>query len=135
MSTLISVGYGGRKSADDLITPLKQRGVKVLMDVRYSPRATMPFFTRSQLERSCAERGLRYVHEQALGNLNRHGDMGPDPILADAERGLSHLAHLLINEGPVAIMCACRREKGCHRELVIARLREVLGDVEVVTVA
>lgn len=60
----------------------------------------------------------RYLHMDALGNLNYKGDMGKGVImLNDVENGTTRLAVLLKTQ-PVIILCACKDHKTCHRTTV-----------------
>jgi uncharacterized protein (DUF488 family) len=131
---VISVGYGGRRIGD-FISLLLDHGVRVVVDVRLSPRSRVPGFAGRSLGRRLNEAGIAYRHEPELGNPedNREAIRGGDPIGSArfrallANRGTTALSGLVADamEGPVAVLCAERSESRCHRKVVIEAVRDL----------
>jgi uncharacterized protein (DUF488 family) len=120
MDTLYTIGYGGR-TPSQVAALLKERGISALVDVRAAPRSRIPGFNKNTLARHMLSEGIVYHHIEALGNANRNA--GPDaPVqLVDEAAGLQALRELLSRQD-LAIMCACRDHRGCHRTYVAERL-------------
>ncbi len=131
---VISVGYGGRRIGD-FVSLLLDHGVRVLVDVRLSPRSRVPGFAGQSLARRLGEAGIAYRHEPELGNPedNREAMRSGDPTGTArfrtllAHRGSNALSGLLADamKGPVAILCAERDELRCHRKVVIEAVRQL----------
>jgi uncharacterized protein (DUF488 family) len=131
---VISVGYGGRRIGD-FISLLVEHGVRVLVDVRLSPRSGVPGFAGHSLARRLNDAGIAYRHEPELGNPedNREAIRSGDPTGTArfrtllANRGGVAINGLLADamEGPVAILCAERNELRCHRRVVIEAVRQL----------
>ena len=127
MTTLYTIGYGGR-TADQLVAVLQEHRISVLVDVRASPRSRVPAFNKTPLAHHLDGWGITYHHLQALGNANRNG--GPDApvLLVDEAAGLAELRHILdtwnrpADMPGVAIMCAERDHRGCHRTYIAERM-------------
>lgn len=122
MNVIYTIGYGGRSPA--IVTALlKEHDVAVLVDVRASPRSRVPGFNKNSLAQHMEACGITYHHVEALGNANRNA--GPDaPVhLVDEATGLRVLRELL-DQQAVAIMCAERDHRGCHRTYIAERMPE-----------
>ena len=114
--------------------PLTDHGVKVLADIRLSPRSRIPAFSKPSISGGCNAHGLQYVHINELGNVNKDGQMGTGTVLKDAVKGINQL-DIILKEFPdqVAIMCACRDHRGCHRRDVVNLLiNQRYPDLEVI---
>jgi uncharacterized protein (DUF488 family) len=93
----------------------------LLLDIRYSPNSRQPQWRRRAL---AAHFGERYVHVQALGNVNyRGGEM----LISDYDAGKPLVQSFLAAGRNVILMCACARVAQCHRHSVAHRLEEDLG--------
>lgn len=128
-TVLYTVGYGGR-SPDGLAGLLEEKGVEVLVDVRAVPQTRIPGFNRVQLARFLEGRGVGYRHLGALGNLNRKAPAGSPVRLADEERGLSELAEAM-EQHRVAIMCAEKDHRGCHRTYIADKMQTRVTGLQV----
>jgi len=62
---LYTLGYTGRKPVDVHQLAIAHRAM--LVDIRFSPRSRAAYWQKGALERLL---GDRYVHLQALGNVN-----------------------------------------------------------------
>ncbi len=142
MPRLISVGYEGRSVAD-LIDSLMAAKVDVVIDVRLTPLSRKPGFSKRQLEEQLANAGIRYEHEQALGNPkeNRSGFREGTRLaretyrrrLRSAEDSLTRIAERL-NSETVAILCFEKATDTCHRQAVTDALLLREPAVQVLTV-
>ena len=130
---LVTIGYGGR-NPESMTKMLKEAGVTQLVDVRISPRTRVPGFSKqSMADWLPRTAGVEYRHEQNLGNANYQGE-GP-PVLVDEKIGLNALwaaMQMLPEGGNLAIMCACKKLDGCHREYIVQQFSTQHPDVEVV---
>ena len=125
--TLYTIGYAGRDQ-DGLVQALRDAGVPVVVDVRWKPSSRNPDFQQRPLSGRLVREGIDYIHLNALGNVNFRGD-GPVQC-EDLEGGLDDLG-VLLSSSDVAIMCMCRRVKGCHRAVIVEALSEKLPHVAV----
>ena len=130
MGTLYTIGYGGR-TPKEVLDLLKEHGVQVLIDVRAVPYSRIPGFGKSELARFLLVDNIIYHHVEALGNANRKAGPGAPIRLVDGTSGLSALLDLLSSHD-VAIMCAERDYKGCHRSYIADRVVETNPDIRVV---
>jgi uncharacterized protein (DUF488 family) len=135
MPKVWSVGHGTRP-IEDLVTVLREAGVKVLADVRSIPGSRRhPQFGRSALTASLDTAGIEYVHLRGLGGRR---DAVPDSphvaLKVDAFRGYAD--HMMTDEfaadygrlgelarqKPTAFMCAETHWSKCHRRMLSDRL-------------
>ena len=120
--TLFTIGYEGREIAG-FIECLRGAGVRVLLDVRASPRiyavepAPWPF-RMVPLSRTLRSYGIQYGHISSLGSAN-HYDPSDSPMrLVDEETGMQILTDILQEGNAVAIMCAEKSHRHCHRSMI-----------------
>ena len=118
---LVTIGYGGR-GVGDFVGVLQRAGVQLLVDVRISPRARVPGFSKTALARVLVSNGVAYRHVVALGNASRHDPEDAPLRLVDEPRGLSILEAELEAGRVLAIMCACRSWADCHRAYVAEQM-------------
>ena len=130
MATLYTIGYGGR-TLREVLDLLKERQVQILVDVRAVPYSRIPGFRKIELARLLPAENITYHHVEALGNANRKAGPGAPTQLVDETSGLSVLLDLLSSDD-VAIMCAERGYKDCHRTYIADRVVETNPDLQVV---
>ena len=137
---LVSIGYEGR-TIDAFVETLRQDGVTAVVDVRLTPFSRKPGFSKSKLRDALAAAGIEYVHEPTLGNPkdNRDGFRAGQPSAHERYR-----AHLL-REGDeaierlisraqqqrTAVLCLERLHTECHREEVLAVVRERAPGIQI----
>ncbi len=132
---IYSVGYEGL-TLDGLVDRLAGAQVSVLVDVRLNPISRKPGFSRGRLSEAVAAAGIRYVHEQELGNPPDNRDSFRS---GDAEAGRSRMRSILGNGAGealdrvvklasterIAVLCVERDARRCHRvvitEMVVER--------------
>jgi hypothetical protein len=109
-------GYDGKNRAA-LIAFLGERE-GVLVDIRMTPFGSAPDWNKPEL---IAALGDRYVHVQALGNVNYR--TGGPIQLSDKALGVQTVEQLAAKHGAVVLMCACASYESCHRRIVAELLR------------
>ena len=120
MANLYTIGYGGR-TPNEVLVLLRKQEVRVLVDVRALPRSRIPGFSKGELARFLRSENITYYHIEALGNANRKAGPGEPTQLVDETSGLSALLDIL-SRYEVAIMCAERDYKYCHRSYIADRV-------------
>jgi uncharacterized protein (DUF488 family) len=116
---LYTVGYAGWTL--EQLTRMVEELHALLLDIRYSPNSRQPQWRRREL---AVHFGERYVHVQALGNVNyRGGEM----LISDYDAGKRLVQEYLAAGRNTILMCACARVAQCHRLSVAARLEADLG--------
>ena len=119
-----TIGYGGRKP-QEFLDILKQKGVKVVVDVRLRPdRAYRPYYVKAKsqdkgIQKRLADYKFEYVSFVKLGNpfmecddwreryrqlLEKEGDLLVEPL-----RSIP---------GPFCLLCAEKSPAECHRFLI-----------------
>lgn len=119
---LYTIGYGGA-NVDQLIATLQAKQIGTLVDVRTMPRTRIPGFSKAQLRVSLLAQQIVYRHVPELGAANWR-DTSPvarNDLLNNESAGLRLLA-ALVTQQPVAIMCAEKDHRACHRSYIADRL-------------
>lgn len=134
-SAIFSLGHSNQP-LDRLLNLLHTHGIRALVDVRSQPVSQYsPHFNHAPLKDAVEEAGLEYVFAGDTLGGRPNGPQFYDRaghvlyyMVADADffrDGISRLAFLAEERGPVAIMCSEEDPTNCHRRLLIGR---VLGD-------
>jgi uncharacterized protein (DUF488 family) len=142
--TVVSIGYEG-KTVADLVARLLEQGVRVLVDVRFTPLSRKPGLSKTKLSEALAAVGIGYFHHRALGNPkdNRAGFRAGEPEsraryrkVLDSAAATDALAHVceLLDGGAVALLCFEHDHAECHRNIVVLRLLEARPNAAVVHV-
>ena len=118
---IYTVGHSTR-SLDEFVGVLTAHGVRLLCDVRSRPGSRRhPHFARESLERALPEYvwlgrelgGLRKSYEEHMRS-------------EEFDKGIGRLVYLA-EQQPVAVMCAERDWRDCHRRFLSDHLTAVLG--------
>jgi uncharacterized protein (DUF488 family) len=135
---LLTVGYEGTTIGAVLDT-LRAAEVALLIDVRALPQSRKPGFAKRQLAAALDERGVRYVHLQALGTPKpgrdavRAGDVAAMRQIFRAHmQGDCALADLAgateLTAGQRAcLLCFERDHTECHRSIVAEMIASRTG--------
>ncbi len=121
---LYTIGYGGRKP-EEFLDLLKQKDVKVLVDVRLRPdRASMGSYIRAKSEDKGIQKllgtaGIEYISLVELGNVFLE-DTGWRERYREL---LGKAGDLLIQRlenvpSPFCLMCAEKSPGECHRSII-----------------
>jgi len=130
---IYTIGHSTR-SFEEFLSVLRRYDIRCVVDVRRFPSSKkFPHFNRGGLEKSLAEKGVRYIWMEKLGG-RRHGKTAPDspniglwsPAFRNyadymqAEEFREAISSLLDHAEtcPTAIMCAERLYFRCHRMLI-----------------
>ncbi len=138
MRELFTIGYEGCTIAD-VLGALAAARVGLLIDIRAVPRSRKPGFSKRQLAAALDERGIRYVHLQALGTPKP----GRDAVRAghpermevifrahmEADHSLAELADAtgLARTERVCLLCFERDPMQCHRRIVAEMITAETG--------
>lgn len=128
MSELCTIGYEGRE-LDSFVHRLRENGVTVLIDVRWTPISRKRGFSKGALRQAVESAGIRYMHVHTLGSpkelrteLHDGGDYKEffrkyRNHLANNIPALQTVAELLGDEKP-CLLCFERHPHQCHRHVV-----------------
>ena len=120
--TLLSVGYRSRDPFS-LTSQAKERGARVLIDLRYHPWVRNPEYRPDTFRRACTDADMEYIHLRGLGNVNYR--TGGEIKLYDPLE-IHRLEELLTDHKTVAVMCVCSSYPTCHVRDVVELLRQGL---------
>ena len=126
---LFTIGYEGQ-SIDACLNQLLKRNITLLCDVRRNPLSMKYGFSKSQLNKYCANLDIGYEHIPELGipsqkrkNLNSKLDYqnlfkNYRRELPGKQNGLSRVLDLLHRHHRIAIMCFEKSHQDCHRHCI-----------------
>jgi len=118
---VFTVGHGNR-SLEALIALLREAGVRGVVDVRRFPGSRRwPWFRKASLQAALEAAGLRY---EWLGETLGGYTQPPYPEYMETEAFREGLARLeaLARERPVALLCAEKDWRRCHRRFIAQAL-------------
>lgn len=140
---IIGIGYEG-KDILVFIEELKVWEIGTVVDVRLSPISRKKGFSKRALAEALAAANIGYSHLPALGNPkdNREGFGQPGTPAAkaagdrfksylqqeDAAAAVRHIAELSVQQR-VAVLCFEASERCCHRQYVIAEVKDLLEEL------
>lgn len=114
---VFTAGYSGITPDELAKAALVLRAVVV--DIRYSPRSRRPEWAKDNLARALHERGVSYLHERGLGNVN-FNNCGPIRLL-DLAGAVERLRPILA-ERSIILLCVCADVGKYHRTPAIRGL-------------
>src|SRR5690242_11368582 len=126
---LLTIGYEGC-TIDTVLDALQAAKVGLLLDVRAVPISRKPGFSKRQLAAGLDERGIAYVHLQALGTPKPGRDAARaghpekmERIFREhmrSDRAQAELAEAksLVRGARTCLLCFERDPNMCHRRLV-----------------
>jgi len=119
-----TIGYGNR-NPQDFVDLLKQKGVKVVVDVRLRPdRASMGLYARAKtqdkgIQKLLATAGIEYISVVKLGNVFMEYDDWRERYQQHLEKDGDILTEPLRSiPGPFCLMCAEKSPSKRHRFLI-----------------
>lgn len=143
MPTLFTIGYE-KLLPGALVAELESAGVKRVIDVRFRPQSRRPGMSKTRLGDLLAEHGMVYEHRRAFGTpadlrvLYRAGRIAEAHaafaahVEAHSVEALDALAAELPTAPTTALLCLEADPHACHRSVLVKRLRERLGRLDVV---
>ena len=138
---VIGAGYEGKDIAT-FVSELTVWKIRTVVDVRLNPISRKKGFSKKALTGALAESGIDYRHMPSLGNPkdNREGFWLPGTpasklagerfeSLLDGDAAAEKIIELtdLAARQRVAVLCFEASELCCHRQYVLARVKERLG--------
>lgn len=132
MRHLLTIGYEGRQ-LHEFVAALKAHGVKVLIDIRWTPISRKRGFSKSALQDTLEQAGIRYVHVQRLGapkvlreQLYAQGNYEEffneyRKHLKRNTSALQEVARCVFTE-TTCLLCVERHPHQCHRHVVAEEL-------------
>ncbi len=138
MARLATIGYE-RALLPDVIARLKAAGVAIVLDVRAVASSRRAGFSKTLLAASLKDAGVDYLHLRPLGTpkagrqaarAGRTEEMRAifEAHLAEPEAQLALAQAVDIARArPTALLCFEAEAKDCHRAIVAARIRDVIG--------
>lgn len=138
---MIGIGYEGL-TVETMIGRLLEKEIDVLVDVRLNAISRKAGFSKRALAAALEHAGIRYIHDPRLGNPkeNRAGyaELGSDAgrqardgfrSLLDENHAAAAVRDLseLLADHSVALLCFEADERHCHREQVIAAVRQPIS--------
>ncbi len=126
MVVLKTIGYGGLRGANQLLSMLKEVGTELVVDVRLKPYCGWnKDFCGSALKDKLASAGVDYFWTADLGNLTRDVQ---NIKLSNEAQGIKKVLSLVNthNYGTVVLLCAEADEKRCHRLYIKNKLVEAV---------
>lgn len=135
---LLTVGYQGC-TIQQVLTALVAAKVGLLIDVRALPRSRKPGFSKRQLAAGLDEKGIPYVHLQALGTPKPGRDAvraGHPEIMeaifrehmtSDRARADLGQATALARETRACLLCFEHDPACCHRRIVAEMIAAETG--------
>lgn len=135
--TIYTIGYQGKKSID-CIEILKNNGIEILIDVRFSAKSTMkPEFSKDILKRELERNKIKYRHYPELGipyilqNPYKEGKFSVDCLKqwyswhVENEVEFDNIIKYLKDSGRPVLMCMEKYAKKmrdqkypCHRDIL-----------------
>lgn len=117
-----TIGHGNR-SIEEFLALLAQYKISEVIDIRSYPESLFEQFNKSNLERTLRARKIKYIHSPELGEFQQ--------FRGEAfKRGFLHLIKKIKSTQEtgenLAIMCAEKKPKQCHR-WQLAQLLEQMG--------
>ena len=142
--TLYTIGYE-KRDIDQLLSLLRDQGVKLLADVRQRPLSRKPEFRGNALREACKAAGIAYQGWPGLGSTAQQReelhDTGDFSKFATQFRALAEqtmtddLARLaeVARGTPTALLCYEREHTECHRSIIADMLGQQI-DATVVAI-
>lgn len=133
---LFTIGYE-QASVPSVLRELTRAKVDLVVDTRAVAASRRPGFSKRVLAASLDEEGIGYIHLQKLGTpaegreAARAGQL--DTLwriyakhikTATAQEALDELLTLIKSGKRVALLCYCRDPRTCHRDRIVAAVKE-----------
>lgn len=120
----LTVGHSNR-SLGEFLALLEEHGISEVIDIRSYPESRFEQFNRNNLEQALRARKIGYVHIPGLGELQQ--------FRGEAfRRGFAALIRRIkfSERKKLAIMCAEKNPRECHRWQLSLLLEQMGVDVE-----
>ncbi|MEM1704770.1 MAG: DUF488 domain-containing protein [Candidatus Hadarchaeales archaeon] len=116
---IYALGYG-RLSFEDFLEILKEKGIKIVIDVRRFPTSKIPDFCKERLSEKLKEFGIAYAHIEELGGFR--GGYERHMKSEEFKKGMRKLKKLAERKTSV-IICVEENPAWCHRRYIAKELK------------
>lgn len=135
---LYTIGYSGHTS-ESFIHTLQSKGVRLLIDIRFTPISRKKGFSKTALAESLESVGIAYVHVRQLGSprsLRQRLIADRDytaffesyrEYLSEQDESLAEALELM-KQSQVCLMCVEAEPHECHRDVVAHALADKISD-------
>ncbi|MDX6479944.1 MAG: hypothetical protein QOG85_454 [Gaiellaceae bacterium] len=144
MKRVATIGFG-RKGAERLIELLNSAGVTIVVDIRRRPDGPLSGYARQRdLPFILRLSGIEYTHRPELAPptelLDRYREekdwdayvpVFEELVLQSAEAKAA-MKDVLALPGVPALLCVEPTPEKCHRRLIVERMNDELGPIEIV---
>lgn len=118
-----TIGHSNR-TLNEFLNLLKTNHIKYVVDIRSYPKSRHSHYKKEQLEETLLSQGISYIHLPGVGGFQR---LPYDQYMQTEE--FSHhydVLYKMIKEydGHIALMCAEKKPRDCHRWHLSTRLEE-----------
>lgn len=144
MKRVATIGFG-RKGAERLVELLKSAGVAIVVDIRRRPDGPLSGYARQRdLPYILGFSGIEYIHRPELAPpselLDRYREDKDwdayvpvfEELVLESAEAQSAMRDVLELPGVPALLCVEPTPEKCHRRLVVERMNEKLGPIEIV---
>lgn len=134
-----------KKTAQEFFEPLKQAGIKRLLDVRLNNTSQLAAFTKKEDLRYFLKEIARieYIHEPLLAptqdildaykkTKGSWQDYERSFLALMAERKIEDRIDSKLFEVPTVLLCSETTAEHCHRRLVLEYLRDKWGNLNII---
>ena len=117
---MYSIGHSSR-DIGEFVNILRTYGIDLLVDVRIRPYSSrFPHFSKESLEETLRKENIGYLHLPQIGGFRREGYA--NFTRTEQFRTAINRIVKLIRERRVALMCAERDWRRCHRRFIADHL-------------
>lgn len=132
---LFTLGYEGIK-LQEFISYLKEKRIKILIDVRKNPWSRKKGFSKSQLEKNLSQYSIKYIHMKRLGSPSVirkkvKEDSDYNYFFSEYRKYIKtqsdELQTLLktIEKSICCLMCYEKDVEFCHRKVIASEVKKI----------
>lgn len=133
-TSIFTIGYEGR-SINQFLSILEGNHITKLIDVRNNSFSMKPGYSKNQLAKVLANRGISYLHIPELGiESHRRRNLTKEGIATlfqcyrqelDSKESIIERIMVIADKEKVALMCFEANVHNCHRSVIAERVRKI----------